>query len=277
MARPTSEAPPTPRRIHLDATGWSVLRAAGAERGLPVEVLPETSADPARDAEVRGVLIAQALLDDTGAPTRDVHAALAVLTTAPVVVGAERVDAHGATRAVWRTAGVPTAGVVVRDRLEGDAAHQQVELQLLAVDDLVGLVLAELTGDDDARHEAAGGHLPGGRSGGGHLDAEDEVDDRSPVEVDADDVAALPPGLVRDGQLTARAAISVDGPGGTTVAQLLGDGVWWWQVGSAGPDRLRLLPVGATSLRASLVDALAGQLTAAAGAAAEGEGGGAGG
>jgi hypothetical protein len=142
---------------------------------------------------------------------------------------------------------------VVRDTLDDGSAQRRVELQLLVVDDLVGLVVDELAPTDGADH-------------GLH-------DDREPLEVDADDVAALPAGMAREGQLTARAAISVEGPGGTSVAQLLGDGGRWWQVGSAGPGRLRLVPVDAASLRASVVDALTHQLTAAATSAA-GAGGG---
>jgi hypothetical protein len=272
MATQPSAAPP-PRRIHLDTTGWSLLRDAAATIGLPVERLPEAGGDPVREDEVRRVLVAQDLLDGAGAPGRSVHAALAVLTTAPIAIGVERVEAERSTRAVWRTAGVPTAGVVVRDRLDGDpagaddagaedpgrgrGARCEVELQLLAVEDLLDLVLDELATDDGRVGTTDGG----------------TDDHRVPVEVDADDPGALPTGLLVDDRLVARAAVTVEGPGGTTVAQLLGDGSRWWQVGSAGTGRLRLLPVREATLRASLVDALTAQLTAGAPATGEASGG----
>jgi hypothetical protein len=253
MAAAAPPAPPGPRRVHLDATGWSLLRAAAGTLGLPVERLPDTAGDPTREPEIRQVLADRDLLDDRGRPSRSVHAALAVLTTAPITLAVERIEAAAATQAVWRTAGAPTAGVVVRDRLDaardGGQAWRGIELQLLEIDDLLDLVVDELATADAPTD-----------------------DGREPVEVPADDPSALPSGLVVEGQLVARAAVTVDGPGGTTLAQLLGDGTHWWQVGSSGPGRLRLLPVRAATLRASLVDALTQQLTAAR-AAGEGAGG----
>jgi hypothetical protein len=247
---PEAPPPPRPRRIHLDATGWSLLRQAAAELGLPVDRLPDTPGDPASVPPVRELLVAQDLLDPDGAPTPSVHAALVVLGSAPVTITVERVNERSITRAVWGTAGAPTAGVVVRQRL-GQAdeprdvehravEHLAVELQLLAIDDLLDLVLAEL--------------IPGGTPGA-------VPDAREPVEVDADDPAALPAGLIEDGRLVARAAVTIEGLTGSSVAQLLGDGQQWWQVCGAAPGRLRLDPIQPSPLRAALLGAVTQQLT----------------
>ncbi len=206
-------AAPMPRRIYLDATGWSLLRDAGATRGLPVERLLDTPPEDRLVAAARERLLGVGLLEPGGAPSPRVHAALVVLTTAPVVIGVERVEADRAVQGQWRTAGVPTAGVVVRDHVEGDVGRRQVELQLLTVDDLLDLVQEELVAGDAAATDAA---APVGAPSA-----------REVVEVEPDDLASLPDGLVDGDQLVARAAVTVAGPAGTSVAQLIGDGRSW--------------------------------------------------
>lgn len=51
-----------------------------------------------------------------------------------------------------------------------------------------------------------------------------------------------------------------DGPAGTSVGRRWGDGRRWWQVGATGPDRLRGIAVTRSTVRDTVVAALAGQL-----------------
>lgn len=232
-------APPAPRRIRLDATGWALLREAAEAAGMAIERLPETDHRSEARSEVRAALMADDVLSDDGRLSRTVQGAMAVLTTAPVTVTVEHVTADRASQGLWRTLGLPSAGVVIRDAVIDGQASREVELQVLAGDDLLDLVMAELVTD---------------------AQAERPTDDRGSFEVDAGDLTGLPDGVVVDGDLVARAAVTVSGPASSTVAQLVGDGRRWWQVGASGPDRLRWVPVAATQIRASLISAVTTQL-----------------
>ena len=251
---PESARPPAPRRILLDPTGWTLVREGGEAAGLTVAALPDTGEVVAQRADTRQRLVATGVLREDGRPTEAVHAALAVLTTARVTVTVERRQPGLGVAASWRTLGAPTAGLVVRAGDAGDEAgsatdggpRRGVELQLLAIDDLVDTVVTELLGDGAAADPA--------------VDPADHVD----VEADADDPAAWPDGVVVDGDIVAQASVVVDGPGGTSTAQLWGDGRRWWQVGASAPDRVRGVAVTRDTVHATLAATLAGQLDGAA-------------
>lgn len=258
-------APPAPRRILLDATGWTLIREGGGSAGLAVASLPDTGEVLADRPATHRRLVATDVLHEDGRPTRTVHAALAVLTTAPVTVTVERRQPDVHVAGLWRTLGAPTAGLVlrsggghgdaastadrdVREATHGSDLHRGVELQLLAIDDLVDTVVDELLG---------GAATP--TDGAGPADAAGHVD----VEVAADDPAGWPDGVVVDGEVVARADVVVDGPAGTSTAHLWGDGRRWWQVGASAPDRLRGIAVTRDTVHATVVAALAGQFGSA--------------
>lgn len=230
---------PEPRRIRMDATGWTMVREAAAAAGLAIDRLPETGGQDALRERVREALVAGEVLSEDGHLTATVYGAMAVLTTATVTITVEHVTAGRAIQGLWRTLGIPTAGVVIHDRELDGTIHREVELQVLAGDDLLDVVMAELATEPDLGHQAP--------------------DDRA-FEVDADDLAALPSGVVVDGDLVARAAVTVSGPTSSTVAQLVGDGGRWWQVGTSGPGKLRWVPVDLPEVRGSLTTALTARL-----------------
>ncbi len=249
---PDPAAPPAPRRILLDGTGWTLVREGGEAAGLSVASLPTLGQAVADRHAVRQRLVETDVLLEDGRPTRTVHAALAVLTTAAVEVTVARRQAERTVAGRWRTLGGPTAGVIVREATTDGAADgdadgdlgRGVELQLLAIDDLATSVVDELLGPDTGDEDPLRG------DGAGHVD----------VELAADDPTGWPEGVVVDGEVLAQATVAIEGPAGTSVARLWGDGRRWWQVGATGPDRLRAIAVTRSTVRDTVVAALAGQL-----------------
>lgn len=230
---------PAPRRIRMDATGWTLVREAAAAAGLAIDQLPETGSQDALRDRVREALVAADVLSEDGKLTATVYGAMAVLTTAAVTITVEHVTTGRAIQGLWRTLGLPTAGVVIYDRELDGTIHREVELQVLAGDDLLDVILTELATEQNLAHQAP--------------------DDQA-FEVDADDLSALPSGVVVDGDLVARAAVTVSGPASSTVAQLVGDGGRWWQVGASGQGKLRWIPVDVAEIRGSLTSALTSRL-----------------
>lgn len=243
--------PPTPRRVRVGPTAWGLLRDA-ARREVDLarpDRLPDLPRDPAATDHARAALVHHDLLTEDGRPAPPVLAGLRVLAGAPVTVVLDRRTGAGRVEAAWATAGLPTAGVVVIHRQRDDGrVDVEVELQLLAGDDVADAVVSTLG-------------LPPA-----HRDA--DAADTGVVDL-LDAATSLPAPLddvVVDGRPSLHAVVQVSGPLGTRVATVVGDGARTWQVGARDRTTLAWHAVEARTVHASLVAALAAQVGVLGGA-----------